>query len=258
MIPGSSTTQPMCETCAFGFFKANTSSSSTKTDSCTAVQNVTCPPGKYINATAIGEPECESCAHGFFKDIISSASTRNDSCVAHTKCPAGKYTSTSGNAIAEPKCEVCTAGFFKDFTSRSSTCVGRASTTGTLSSQNADAKGDFWQVVSGARFCEIVDGGRCVSDGDGKYGPNENCKVKALRPLLLTTPLYSVEKGYDYLTVAGVQYNREHTPAWMPLARGAELVWRTDGSVVRDGFKVCASEDAETNGGLVVVGGLVG
>ena len=102
----------MCESCAYGFFKSITSGSSTKTDFCTAVQNVTCPPGKYINVTVIAEPQCESCAPGFFKDTTSSTGTRNDSCTAYTKCPAGKYSSTSGNATAEPKCNVCAAGFF--------------------------------------------------------------------------------------------------------------------------------------------------
>ena len=120
---GSATVEPQCEACTTGFFKAFASNSSTKTDSCTAVQNITCPPGKYINVTAIAEPQCETCAPGFFKDTTSSTVTRNDSCTAYTKCPAGKYTSTSGNATVEPKCDVCAAGFF-------SACVDDAPNAG--------------------------------------------------------------------------------------------------------------------------------
>ena len=44
----------------------------------------------------------------------------------------------------------------------------------------------YWEVVSGAKFCEIVDGGRCVTDGQGKYGTNEVCRVKALVPVSYT------------------------------------------------------------------------
>ena len=125
-------------------------------------------------------------------------------------------------------------------------------------SRNTEPKGDFWQVVSGARFCEIVDGGRCVSDGEGSYGNRETCTVKALRPLVLTTEQYAVESGYDYLSVNGRAFGGNSGPEGMKLDAGAQLVWRSDGSRAYDGFKVCASADAETNGGLVVVVGLLG
>jgi len=108
--------------------------------------------------------------------------------------------------------------------------------------------GPFWQVVSGSEFCHITDNGRCVTDGEGQYGRGENCRVKALRPLSLTTTQYSVA-GDDYLTVGGVRFNSGYGPQGMKLSAGSELVWTTDGSFVRDGFTVCAS--AATIGGLV-------
>ena len=110
-------------------------------------------------------------------------------------------------------------------------------------------KGAFWQVVSGSQFCHITDDGRCVTDGEGQYGRGENCRVKALRPLSLTTTQYSVEGEYDYLTVGGVHFDNGYGPQGMKLPAGSELVWKTDGSFVYDGFTVCAS--AATIGGLI-------
>ena len=117
-------------------------------------------------------------------------------------------------------------------------------------------KSSFWQVVSGAKFCEIVDGGRCVSDGEGQYGNGETCRVKALQALVLTTEQYAVGSGNDYLSVSGTALKNDSGPQRMKLDAGAEVVWKSDGSGVSDGFKVCVSEDAETTGGWV--GGWVG
>ena len=187
---GSTTVQPQCEACETGFFKAFASNSSTKTDACTNAQNFTCPPGKYINITAIAEPRCETCAPGFFKDTASSAGTKNDSCTAHTKCPAGKYTSTSGNATAEPKCEVCAAGFFKDSTSRSSTCVWNASSAYSISVDGCASGNEaqallFSALGSSSRFQNTWGGwysaGSTVNSGEGKRVAYDVLPVSNLR-----------------------------------------------------------------------------
>ena len=115
--PGTVTSQPECETCPDGFFKANASNSSIRTDSCTA--HVKCPPGQYAltGGSVTRQPRCEMCAPGLFKALASSSST--DACIAHTGCPPGKFTSTPGSDIAEPKCTVCPPGFFTNSTSKS-------------------------------------------------------------------------------------------------------------------------------------------
>ena len=124
---GNVTTEPTCETCITGFFKALASNSSLATDSCLA--HTKCPPGKYTevvgNATA--QPECQTCDTGFFKASKSTSSIERDSCVAHTKCPPGKYTTAVGSITAQPECKSCTAGFFKSTESNSSMCAGTAS-----------------------------------------------------------------------------------------------------------------------------------
>ena len=71
--PGSTTVQPDCEPCAAGFFKSDTSNSSSKTDSC-IVHKTRCPAGKYTSAkgSTMPQPMCQTCAAGFFKAASNS------------------------------------------------------------------------------------------------------------------------------------------------------------------------------------------
>ena len=87
-----------------------------------------------------------------------------------------------------------------------------------------------------------MDGGRCLSDGEGDYGNVESCTIKALRPLILTATEFDTESSHDTLTIAGTAYSGSDGPQGLPVDGGAELAWSSDGSVVRAGFKVCASE----------------
>ena len=79
-----------------------------------------------------------------------------------------------------------------------------------------------------------------MSDGGADYGDNENCEIKALRPLVATATEFHTEAGYDILTVAGTEYDGSDGPQGLPLDAGAELVWTSDNSEFRSGFKVCA------------------
>ena len=79
-----------------------------------------------------------------------------------------------------------------------------------------------------------------MSDGEGDYGPSENCKVQALRPLFVTATEFDTEECCDDLTVAGARYAGSNGPQGLSVDAGAELVWTSDGSEYRSGFKVCA------------------
>ena len=116
---GTATTQPGCEVCPTGLFKAYASASSTTTDSCTTA-HIECPAGKHAvsGGSITSQHMCAACMTGFYKTSASSSST--DACVAHTKCPAGKYTAVSGSATTQPECESCATGFFKSIASKSS------------------------------------------------------------------------------------------------------------------------------------------
>ena len=128
---GTPASQPECDVCATGSFKAFMSGTSTETDSC--IIHTKCPPGKYTKTVGsiTTQPKCEVCETGYFKAYTSNSSIENDSCDTHTKCPPGKYTAIAGSIYAEPRCETCAVGFFKAFTSRSSMCAGTASRPGT-------------------------------------------------------------------------------------------------------------------------------
>ena len=112
--------------------------------------------------------------------------------------------------------------------------------TVTTTSTNTPAGGNFWQVLSGHSYCEIVDGGRCVTDGPDYYGHNERCEVKALRPLYVTAEQYTVEKTHDYVTINGFKYD-QLTPRAVKMNKGATWSWTTDQSYRFAGFKLCAS-----------------
>ena len=96
--------------------------------------------------------------------------------------------------------------------------------------------------MSGGQFCEIVDGGRCVTDGKGKYGNKEACKVVALRPLSLYTWQYDVEKGHDYLTVGSTQFRKNLGPDGVKMSKGDAILWTSDVSAVKEGWKVCTTK----------------
>ena len=100
----------------------------------------------------------------------------------------------------------------------------------------------FWEIVSGADFCQIVDGGRCVTDGElWDYGHNENCEIKALRPLVATATEFHTEED-DYLEIDGYKYDGSEGPLGLVLGPDAELMWQTDHLSTEAGFTVCASE----------------
>merc|ERR1719291_31990 len=74
---------------------------------------------------------------------------------------------------------------------------------------------------------------------------------KALRPLLLTTLLYQVERGHDYLTVDGVKYDSGNAPAQgIRIRRGAVVTWTSDYSVSYAGFKICGTGEGTTIGNV--------
>ena len=99
-------------------------------------------------------------------------------------------------------------------------------------------QGQLWQIISGSRYCQIVDGGRCVTDGVGNYGDNEDCEVEALQTLIMTTEQYSIEIDYDFITVKGYQY-KWRGPNTVRMQAGDKWTWESDSDIQRAGFKIC-------------------
>ena len=104
--------------------------------------------------------------------------------------------------------------------------------------------GDAWQVVAGSSYCQIVDKGRCITDGYGRYGSHESCRVKALTDLTITAKQFKLESCCDKIRVGGISYNGKT----MKVKSGSDFYWSSDGSKVDEGFKVCAQVDAPPPG----------
>ena len=80
------------------------------------------------------------------------------------------------------------------------------------------------------------------------YDNNGACTitVAAHEQVTLSVTSFSTEAGYDFLTVAGVQYSGTSGPAGVEVAAGATIAFTSDGSVTGSGFEVCGA----TNGAL--------
>ena len=98
----------------------------------------------------------------------------------------------------------------------------------------------YWQILSGDNVCQLVEGGRCVTDGPGNYGNYERCVVKALQSVLLTARQYHIEPRYDYVTVNNVAHRTSFPSQGVSMNEGATWTWTSDGSVTRPGYVLCA------------------
>ena len=98
-----------------------------------------------------------------------------------------------------------------------------------------------WQIVSGASYCQLTQNGACVHDGAGNHGNNERCTVTALVPLFASATLFNTETFFDYITIGSTRYSGTTGPMNVYMPAGASLTWRTDGSVYRTGFEICAT-----------------
>ena len=106
-------------------------------------------------------------------------------------------------------------------------------------------QGQLWQIISGSRYCQIVDGGRCVTDGSGDYRNNEYCEVQALQSLIMTTEQYDVEPIHDFVTVKGIKYKQDNRynegvgPSNVVIQECDKWTWLSDSSTYKRGFKIC-------------------
>ena len=83
-----------------------------------------------------------------------------------------------------------------------------------------------------------------MTDGPGNYGNNERCEVEALRGLTLVATQYDNEDRYDYVTVNGVQHRYSFPQQGVSMYSGARFMWRSDGSITRAGYTLCAAAGA--------------
>ena len=103
--------------------------------------------------------------------------------------------------------------------------------------------------------CQVSPSGLCVSDGSGRisdgsgraaeYGNNEACTIRATAALTFDDAQdYVIESNYDYVTVAGVDYKENgKAPSGLQLQAVDVWKWKSDGSITRDGWTLCATRD---------------
>ena len=89
-----------------------------------------------------------------------------------------------------------------------------------------------------------------MTDGPGHYGNREFCEVRALQPLHLTAEQYDIEENYDFVRVNVLAFRRSG-PDDVYMAKGDTWVWKSDSSVTREGYKLCANK-AEADGCMYV------
>ena len=78
----------------------------------------------------------------------------------------------------------------------------------------------------------------------GQYANNQDCVIKQNVPFKLDVRSFDVEYhsgcAYDFLKVNSEVYCGTQGPHGVTPAAGSELIWHTDISVTRAGFKICA------------------
>jgi hypothetical protein len=92
--------------------------------------------------------------------------------------------------------------------------------------------------------CYTTTAGTCFTDGTGAHGNNERCTINVLQTSYLSTVgTVTLEPCCDWLQING-STDRLQTTAAISGTRvtgGQQILWRSDGSVVNDGFIVCVS-----------------
>jgi hypothetical protein len=92
-----------------------------------------------------------------------------------------------------------------------------------------------WVVVSGN--CTVS--GQCIQSPNypGMYANSDGCLISAQTgPLSVLS--FNTESGHDKLTVNGVDYHNTAGPNG--IVPSGLIQWTTDGSVVKNGWKICA------------------
>jgi len=106
-IPGNSRSQPMCESCPAGYYKASISATSTETDECDP--HDTCTAGEWTEAagTSTQDTKCTPCSDGFFRARAPTgkmAEQETDVCIAYTDCPRGQHPIIAGSSSGDHIC----------------------------------------------------------------------------------------------------------------------------------------------------------
>ena len=99
-----------------------------------------------------------------------------------------------------------------------------------------------WTILSGSAYCEVSADGLCITDGPGNYGNAERCEVRAEGAMFLNVAAFNTESNFDYITIGTDRYSGTVGPVGIQLGSGDTVSWYSDGSAVRSGFTICATQ----------------
>ena len=72
------------------------------------------------------------------------------------------------------------------------------------------------------------------------YNNNEHCSILVQTDVVLWASFFQIERVYDNLRINGVTYRGGEAPVNVSVPAGTVIVWRSDDSIVRQGFEICA------------------
>lgn len=99
----------------------------------------------------------------------------------------------------------------------------------------------IFEVVSGGSSCKVINDGMCVTDGMRHYHNNEDCEIRAKGSLTVRATTFNTEKHYDYISLGGTKYSGRDGPMDVSMAHGEIMRWKSDYSVKKGGWTLCAS-----------------
>ena len=108
------------------------------------------------------------------------------------------------------------------------------------------------RVVQGTDFCQVINGGTCVTDGSGNHGNNEACTIQAMvAGTISSVGNFDVEShrscAYDYILIGTRRFcgSGRAAPTNVGVSSLETVRWRSDSSVTRAGWTLCLTPTGE-------------
>ena len=106
---------------------------------------------------------------------------------------------------------------------------------------------NFFLVVSGEEFCQLVNNGQCIeviTDSVGVYGNNEACVIELQRTGRVSSTEFNTQSGYDHVTIDGAQFSGTTGPDGFAVTPSSTLRWSSNNLFTRTGWTICFSAPA--------------
>lgn len=117
-------------------------------------------------------------------------------------------------------------------------CDTKASPSPSPPSSGGASSGGEFTVTSGP--CTTTEGGSCVSRLH--YGNNEQCEIRANGDAQISScPSFDIEAGFDFLNIAGTNYDGTNCPSGVLLHDGTSIRWMSDASDTSEGWEICTA-----------------